>query len=115
MSRCLAARSIDHVVLERGEVASSWRTRRWDSLRLLTPNWMTRLPGFAYRGDDPDGFMSAPQVARLISEYATESAAPVIARTTVTAVRSHHGGYMVQTEPGTWYAPTVVLASGASA
>ncbi|MGN6796366.1 MAG: NAD(P)-binding domain-containing protein, partial [Streptosporangiaceae bacterium] len=67
MSRCLAARSIDHVVLERGQVANSWRTQRWDSLRLLTPNWMTRLPGFAYRGDDPDGFMSAPQVARLIS------------------------------------------------
>ena len=38
----------------RGEVADSWRTQRWDSLRLLTPNWMTRLPGFAYRGDDPD-------------------------------------------------------------
>ena len=45
MSRCLADRSIDHVVLERGQVASSWRTQRWDSLRLLTPNWMTRLPG----------------------------------------------------------------------
>ena len=61
MSRHLAARSIDHVVLERGGVAHSWRTQRWDSLRLLTPNWMTRLPGFAYRGDDPDvrnGFSS---------------------------------------------------------
>ncbi len=70
MSRCLADRSIDHVVLERGEVANSWRTQRWDSLRLLTPNWMTRLPGFAYRGDDPDGYMTAPQVARLIADYA---------------------------------------------
>ena len=64
MSRCLADRSIDHVVLERGEVANSWRTQRWDSLRLLTPNWMTRLPGFAYRGDDPDGYLTARQVAR---------------------------------------------------
>ena len=54
VSRHLADRSIDHVVLERGEVANSWRTQRWDSLRLLTPNWMTRLPGYAYRGDDPD-------------------------------------------------------------
>jgi len=59
MSRCLATRSIDHVVLERGEVANSWRTQRWDSLRLLTPNWMTRLPGYAYRGTDPDGYLSA--------------------------------------------------------
>ena len=47
MSRCLSARSIDHVVLERGQVVNSWRTQRWDSLRLLTPNWMTRLPGYA--------------------------------------------------------------------
>ena len=59
MSRCLADRSIDHVVLERGEVAHSWRTQRWDSLRLLTPNWMTRLPGFSYRGDDPDGYLAS--------------------------------------------------------
>jgi putative flavoprotein involved in K+ transport len=115
MSRCLAARSIDHVVLERGEVASSWRTERWDSLRLLTPNWMTRLPGFGYRGDDPDGYMSAPEVAGLITAYATESAAPVMAHVTVTAVRPHRRGYVVETDGGTWHAPTVVLASGASA
>ena len=113
MSRCLADRSIDHVVLERGEVANSWRTQRWDSLRLLTPNWMTRLPGFAYRGDDPDGYLTAPQMARLIADYATESAAPVLADTTVTAIRSHGGGYLVQTDRDTWRAPTVVLASGA--
>ena len=61
VSRHLAERGVDHVVLERGEVASSWRFQRWDSLRLLTPNWMSRLPGYAYRGDDPDGYMSAPQ------------------------------------------------------
>src|ERR671918_291150 len=49
MSRCLAERSIDHVVLERGEVANTWRTERWDSLRLLTPNWQSRLPAQACR------------------------------------------------------------------
>jgi putative flavoprotein involved in K+ transport len=52
MSRRLTGRSIDHVVLERGEVAHSWRTQRWPSLRLLTPNWQTRLPGQHYAGDD---------------------------------------------------------------
>src|SRR5207237_434948 len=62
MSRCLAARSVDHVVLERGQVANSWRTQRWDSLRLLTPNWTTRLPGSAYRRPAPDGYPRAPQV-----------------------------------------------------
>jgi putative flavoprotein involved in K+ transport len=63
MSRCLAQRSIDHIVIERGEVANSWRTERWDSLRLLTPNWQSRLPGFGYEGEDPDGYRTVPEVA----------------------------------------------------
>ena len=70
MSRHLTARSIDHVVLERGEVANSWRTERWDSLRLLTPNWQSRLPGYAYTGNDPDGFMTMPEVVRFLQRYA---------------------------------------------
>jgi putative flavoprotein involved in K+ transport len=114
MSRCLAERSVDHVVLDRGEVAHSWRTR-WDSLRLLTPNWMTRLPGFAYSGDDPDGYLGAPEVARLIEDYAAESAAPVVTGTRVTSVRDGAGGYVVRTDRGSWHAPTVVVATGAAA
>ena len=114
MSRCLADRSIDHVVLERGEVAHSWRIQRWDSLRLLTPNWMTRLPGHAYRGDDPDGYLAAPDVVELIAEYAKETAAPVRANTTVTTVRQTEHGYVVQTDQDCWHARSVVLASGAS-
>ncbi len=77
MSRCLAERSIDHVVLERGEVANSWRTERWDSLRLLTPNWQSRLPGFGYDGDDPDGFRTMPETIDFIARYARAIAAPV--------------------------------------
>jgi putative flavoprotein involved in K+ transport len=116
MSRCLADRSIDHVVLERGEVASSWRTKWWDSLRLLTPNWMTRLPGgYAYRGDDRDGYLTAHGVAQLIADYAKDSAAPVLTGTTVTAVHPTSEGYVVRTDQDTWHARTVVLASGACA
>jgi putative flavoprotein involved in K+ transport len=116
MSRCLADRSIDHVVLERGEVASSWRTKWWDSLRLLTPNWMTRLPGgYAYRGDDPDGYLTAQGVAQLMGDYAKDSAAPVLTGTTVTAVHPASKGYVVRTDQNTWHARTVVLASGACA
>ena len=63
MSRCLIEAGIDHVVLERGRVAERWRSERWDSLRLLTPNWQTRLPGFHYAGPDPDGYMTAGEVA----------------------------------------------------
>lgn len=114
MSRCLADRSIDHVVLERGEVAHSWRTQRWDSLRLLTPNWMTRLPGYAYRGDDPDGYLAAADVVELIKGYAKESGAPVRANTTVMSVRQAERGYLVQTDQDLWHARTVVLAAGAS-
>ena len=112
MSRHLSARSIDHVVLERGQVANSWRTQRWDSLRLLTPNWMTRLPGWAYDGDDPDGYLAAPELADLVTAYAESSAVPVVAGTTVTSVRPGGEGFEVDTDSGHWTARTVVLAAG---
>lgn len=113
MSRCLTERSIDHVVLERGEVANSWRHERWDSLKLLTPNWLTRLPGCRYQGADPDGFMSAPEVADFIRGYADLVSAPVQADTTVQSVTPAEDGYQLQTDRGPWRARCVVLASGA--
>ncbi len=113
MSHCLAGLGIDHVVLERGEVANAWRRERWDSLRLLTPNWQTRLPGHAYAGRDPDGFMTMPEVIGFIEEYARLTAAPVQAGTTVTAVHGEADGYRVVTDQGTWRSAIVVLASGA--
>jgi putative flavoprotein involved in K+ transport len=113
MSRCLAERSIEHVVLERGEVANSWKTERWDSLRLLTPNWQSRLPGYGYRGDDPHGFRTMPETVGFIERYAEAIAAPVRTHTTVTSVRPTEGGYLVSTTQGAWSARSVVLASGA--
>ena len=113
MSRCLAERSIDHVLLERGEVAHTWRTERWDSLRLLTPNWQSRLPGFRYDGNDPDGYRTLPEIIDFIAGYAKAISAPVRTHTTVTAVRSAEPGYLVRTDRGDWRGRTVVLASGA--
>jgi len=113
MSRCLSERAIDHVVLERSEVANSWRTERWDSLRLLTPNWQCRLPGYEYAGADPDGFMTMPEVVEFISGYAKHIAAPVQTGTTVTCVSRTDDGYRVATDNGEWQCETVVLASGA--
>jgi putative flavoprotein involved in K+ transport len=113
MSRCLSDRSIDHVVLERSEVANSWRRERWDSLRLLTPNWQCRLPGHAYEGTDPDGFMTMTEVADFISEYAKAIAAPVVCGATVTSVRRTRDEYRVTTDEGEWSCVAVVLASGA--
>jgi putative flavoprotein involved in K+ transport len=113
MSRCLTERSIDHVVLERGEVAHTWRTERWDSLRLLTPNWQSRLPSLRYQGDDPDGYRTMPEVIRFIEDYAKTIAAPVQTHTTVTSVRRSDSGYVVRTDHGDWQCRAVVLASGA--
>jgi putative flavoprotein involved in K+ transport len=113
MSQSLRELSIDHVLLERGEVANSWRRERWDSLRLLTPNWLSRLPGHGYEGSDPDGFMAVAEVVDFISGYARKVAAPVETETTVTSVRRTDDGYHVATDRGDWSCRTVVLASGA--
>jgi putative flavoprotein involved in K+ transport len=112
-SYCLSERSIEHVVLERGEVANSWRNERWGSLKLLTPNWQSRLPGFRYAGDDPDGFMDMAEVVHFIEDYATFAAAPVTTNTDVTSVRLNGTGYKVSTDAGEWRARSVVIASGA--
>jgi putative flavoprotein involved in K+ transport len=112
-SYCLSQLEIDHVVLERGEVANSWRKERWDSLTLLTQNWQSRVPGFKYSGDNPDGFMSMPEVVEFISNYAEFARAPVRTHTTVTAVRAENGAYVIETSNGTIHCRSVVVASGA--
>jgi putative flavoprotein involved in K+ transport len=113
MSRCLSDRSIDHVVLERGEIAHTWRTERWDSLRLLTPKWQSRLPGFRYTGDSPDGYSTLAEVIEFLANYADSVSAPVLTYTTVTLVRSTETGYLVRTDQGDWQCRAVVIASGA--
>jgi putative flavoprotein involved in K+ transport len=113
MSRCLTERSIDHVVLERGSVANTWRTERWDSLRLLTPNWQSRLPGYSYAGDEPDNYMNMAEVVEFLDGYASAVSAPVQTNTTVTSVRAADGGYVVATDQGDWQCSTLVLATGA--
>lgn len=113
MSHCLTRLSIDHVLLERGEVAQSWRTERWDSLRLLTPNWQSRLPGYAYLGDDPDGFRTMPETIDFLAGYANRIAAPVETQTDVRRVRRTEAGYTVATSRGDWSCRALVIASGA--
>ncbi|MBT3532683.1 MAG: NAD(P)-binding domain-containing protein, partial [Rhodospirillaceae bacterium] len=112
-SKQLADRSIDHVLIERGEVANSWRKERWDSLRLLTPNWQSRLPAYAYDGNDPDGYMNMAEVIRFLQGYADFTGAPVETDTNVIAVRASDGGYVVTTDRGVWRCTSVVLATGA--
>ena len=112
-SRFLSERSIDHLVIERGEVANSWRHERWDSLTLLTPNWQSRLPGYRYSGDDPDGFMTMPELIEFIDGYAEFVDAPLQTHTNVTSVRRDSETYEVVTDKGNWRCRCIVLASGA--
>lgn len=114
MSRCLSDASIDHVVLERGRVAERWRSERWDSLTLLTPNWQTRLPGFRYHGPDPDGYMSMPELVRFFDRYAASFRAPVETGTVVTGVEMSGERFRVRTRRGDWLARNVVIATGYS-
>ncbi len=113
VSRLLAQAGRDHVVLDRGRVAESWRSERWDSLHLLTPNWMSRLPGWAYGGADQEGYMSAGGFVRYLEKYATSFAAPIQPGTTVhQLVGGPGGGYRVVTDRGTWRTRYVVVATG---
>jgi len=112
-SHFLTGQSIDHVVLERGEVANSWRRERWDSLRLLTPNWLSRLPGLGYQGPDPDGYMTMGEVTEFIEHFAAVSFAPVRTGANVTSVRRADDGYRLTTSGGEIGCRAVVIASGA--
>jgi putative flavoprotein involved in K+ transport len=114
-SRLLTRAGRDHVVLERGGIGERWRSERWDSLRLLTPNWMLSLPGSRYGGPDPDGFAPAGLFVEMLEEYAASFAAPVVDGTTVEEVRASGRGpsrYTVSTDHGTWHARHVVVATG---
>jgi putative flavoprotein involved in K+ transport len=112
MSWWLTRGGVDHVVLERGVVAQSWRARRWHSLRLLTPNWMSRLPGHLYGGDDPDGYQRAGEVVDMLDGYARSFAAPVRPHTPVVRVGRTSSGFQVDTDDGPWRCRAVVVATG---
>lgn len=113
MSHCLTERSEPHVVLERGEVGNSWARERWDGLTMQSPNWQSRLPGYAYAGSDPHGYMTMPDVVAYLKSYAAHSAAQVETGITVTSVTRDGTDFVVLTDKGAWRASNVVVASGA--
>jgi putative flavoprotein involved in K+ transport len=114
MSHYLTGVGIDHVLLERGEVGQSWRAERWDSLRLLTPNWMTALPGARYEGDDPDGYMTAGQTVATLEAYRRSFDPPLHAGVEVQTVCPMSPGFEVRTTEGSWRCDAVVAATGGS-
>jgi putative flavoprotein involved in K+ transport len=112
LSRCLTELGHDHVVLDRGRVAERWRSARWDSFRLLTPAWHTRLPGHRYAGPDPDAFLPRSEVVRLFESYARSFEAPVRTDTVVRRVSRAGDGWRVTTDDADLLASDVVLATG---
>ncbi|MFE4105081.1 MSMEG_0569 family flavin-dependent oxidoreductase [Almyronema epifaneia] len=112
ISYCLQARGIDHLVLEKHKIAHSWRSQRWDSFCLVTPNWQCRLPGYPYRGDNPDGFMQRDQIVQYIEDYVAAFNPPLKEGVEVLRVRQNRGRFEVSTSIGEFTADQVVIAVG---
>ncbi len=115
LSYYLTQQGRPHIVIEQGRVGEVWRSGRWDSFTLNTPNWMTQLPGFPYQGDDPDGFLPREDVVTYLERYASSFHAPLHCGVRVTSVRQRTGGdgYVVETNNVAFEARSVVLATGA--
>jgi putative flavoprotein involved in K+ transport len=110
----LTQAGVEHVVLDSAQVAETWRSRRWDSFCLVTPNWGVRLPGAVYSGPDPDGFMSRNELIQYFETWASSFKAPVQVRSHVSRLEADPSGRFVLSLPsGELLAGTVVVASGA--
>lgn len=108
----LTRAAIEHVVFERGSVGESWR-RRWDSFRLVVPNWTVHLPGARYDGEDPDGFMPKDEIVSYLERYARSFGAPIQSGVDVTAIEPRDDGtFTVRTSNAEIRARQLVLASG---
>ncbi len=113
MSYCLKERGIDHIVFERDRIGEAWRTQRWDSFCLVTPNWQCQLPGFHYAGPDPNGFMVKDEIVGYIEAYAKSFSPPVMEGTTVQRMkRSPNGVFELSTNYRDFTADQVVVATG---
>lgn len=104
---------LSHVVFERHRVVNEWRCARWDSFCLVTPNWQCRLPGFPYKGQDPNGFMVKEDIVAYLEAYVSSFAPPLMENTCVQRLRHvADGRFELSTTAGTWHANQVVIAIG---
>lgn len=110
---CLRQRGVDdYVIFEKNRIGQSWRSQRWDSFCLVTPNHQCRLPGHAYDGDDPEGFMTKHEVVNFLERYAEKFRPPILENVTVTSVTKREGFFHVTTNQGTWFCDDVIVAVG---
>lgn len=109
----LSTQGIDHVLLEKNRAGHAWREQRWDSFCLVTPNWQCQLPGFAYPGDDPDGFMKKDEILAYLDAYKRRIAPPLYEGVQASSVQQRRGGgFTVRTEHEQLSADQVVIAIG---
>ena len=113
LSYLLKQQGLSHLILEKNRLGHAWRSERWDSFCLVTPNWQCTLPGFPYQGDDPDGFMVKDQIVDYIDAYIAAFGPPALEGVAVTGVRRDAaGGWLVETGAGLYHAAQVVIAVG---
>ena len=114
MSYCLRERGFDHIIFEKNRIAESWRSKRWDSFCLVTPNWQCLLPGFPYNGDDPQGFMQKEDIVQYIEAYAQSFNPPIKEGVEVSSVRKSSSAdrFELKTSLGDFTADQVVVATG---
>lgn len=114
MSYCLKEQDIEHLVLEKNRIGESWRTQRWDTFCLVTPNWQCQLPGFPYQGKDPFGFMVKDEIVNYLEEYVASFQPPVLEGLTVKEVTKNEAEdlFEISTSQGGYTADQVVVAVG---
>src|SRR3990172_8244767 len=112
-SYLLSLDHVEHVVLERGRIGESWRSQRWDSFHLNTPNWSNGLAGMGFPSELPDGFSHRDRLTEYFEDYTKSFNLPIRQHTNVVSLdRSPSGGYVLRTETDTIHATVVVLATG---
>jgi putative flavoprotein involved in K+ transport len=113
VSYYLKQRNIEHVVLEKDQAFHAWRTQRWDSFCLVTPNWQCKLPGLPYDGDDPEGFMKRDELNAYLDRFLAKLNPPLEEGVSVQRVkRASDGAFEIQTSHGELRADQVVIAAG---
>ena len=113
MSYCLKERGIGHLVFEKHRLGEAWRSKRWDTFCLVTPNWQCQLPGFHYQGNDPHGFMAKEEIIQYLEAYARSFDPPLREGVVVSHLRAHDSGvFEISTSAGEYFADQVVVATG---
>ncbi len=110
----LTQRRVPHVILDRGRVAETWRSKRWDAFTMIMPNWGLDLPGYPFEGDR-DAFSTRDQAVARFEAYAASFGAPLRSGVTVRAIEQgpdEDWPLTIETDHGVILTKAVVVATG---